>query len=147
MRDRRFIPIGAEFFELTNAPSQARGISLLDASCAMLEHVAVMMRESKDDANDLIPYVNFKLPDTPDLASWRADMWDALSGDAAWLIVDTNVFGWSEWESHHQTMRLPIDDYPRYHAIFRRFKGVTDGRPWDEYSNELYLFALPGALS
>jgi hypothetical protein len=141
LRDRRFIPLGAEFFELTNAPADARGIALLDASCAMLDHVRATLAASDLEADGLIPFLRLTLPDSSELQMWDEARWTDLSGAHAWIVIDAHVFDWAEWESHQQTVRLPFDEYPQFQAIFRRYKGLSDGKAWDEYSNDILIFA------
>jgi len=52
-----------------------------------------------------------------------------------------SVFYSGVWESHHKTVEIPVDARTRYTAIFRSCKGFYDGEAWDEYENEIYVFA------
>lgn len=136
---------GIEFYELSDAPVSMVGLALLEASCALLDTVRAAVRGCGAESGTLIPYIKFRLADSEKLLEWTAEIWGAIRGDRACLELtfDGRVFYWGVWESHHQTLSLPTDAGSRYVAIFRRHKGFYDGEPWEQYDNEIFVFARP----
>lgn len=140
---------GIEFYELSDAPISSSGLALLDTSCALLTGVHEAMRGLNALSEARIPYVKFYLPATKKLSKWTPRIWGRLCGDRAALEIanDGHVFYGPVWESHHETLVLPLTAWPQYKAIFRRFKGFYDGEPWDDFMNEIYVFSDPETWS
>ena len=90
-----------------------------------------------------LPYVKFRLESTDALKAWDPAIWAEIDGDRACIEIskDGNAFYWGAWESHHETVAIPASGCEAYKAIFRRYKGFYDGEPWDQYANEIYVFA------
>jgi hypothetical protein len=136
---------GIELYELTASPAGAIGIGLLEASCGLLDTVRGAVRSHGIKPGSLIPYLKFRLPETRDLPEWNSTFWGDIRGDNACVELNKRgeVFYWGVWESHHETVQLPIADFPQYTAIFRQHKGNYDGKPWKKFGNEIYVFAQP----
>jgi hypothetical protein len=106
-------------------------------------HEAMLGLNAMSEAR--IPYVRFHLPSTKKLKKWNPGIWDTICGDRARveLTNDGQIFYGPVWESHHETLTLPLTAWPQYKAIFRRSKGFYDGEPWDKFKNEIFVFADP----
>jgi hypothetical protein len=136
--------VGISLHELANSP-KGSGPAMLAEACVLLDEVGRGVAAGDAGPDKAIVYLKFRLPGSKDLMVWDERIWNRLNADGASIEVSKRgeAFYWGVWESHHETVRLPLDAYSHLQAIFRRHKGSYDGKPWRKYDNEIFVFAPP----